>query len=35
MKAPWIRNLDELEEGGNGSKQQIMIRDDDNYVLEF
>lgn len=35
MRAPWIRNLDKLEEEDNGSRQGIMVRDDDNYILGF
>lgn len=35
MMAPWIRNLDKLEEEGNGSRQEIMVREGDDYTLEF
>lgn len=35
MRAPWIRNLDKLEEEDNGNRQGIMVRDDDNYILWF
>lgn len=32
MGAPWIKNLDELEEEGDGSKLGTMVRDDDYYI---